>query len=140
MTQARMGFNRVSTLLAAAMAISTQVDAQAACDPAAGLTFMCGLTNAEDLVQVPGMPWIVASGLAEGEHASRRAGVRRDLQAKGRTCGTDPDLGGLRRIFGRRLGQRRSGVARRRLRSKQSHEHQRREGGRQADGGGPKTG
>ena len=48
-----MGFNKVSTLLAAAMAISTQVAAQAACDPAAGLTFICGLTNAEDLVQVP---------------------------------------------------------------------------------------
>jgi hypothetical protein len=26
------------------------------------------LTNAEDLIQVPGTPWIVASGLAEGEH------------------------------------------------------------------------
>jgi hypothetical protein len=63
-----MGFNKASTLLAAAMAISTQVAAQAACDPAAGLTFICGLTNAEDLVQVPGTPWIVASGLAEGEH------------------------------------------------------------------------
>jgi hypothetical protein len=64
-----MGFNKLSTLLAAAMAISTAVGAQAACDPAAGLTFICGLTNAEDLVQVPGTPWIVASGLAEGEHA-----------------------------------------------------------------------
>jgi WD40 repeat protein len=63
-----MGFNKVSTLLAAAMAFSTQVAAQAACDPAAGLTFICGLTNAEDLVQVPGTPWIVASGLADGEH------------------------------------------------------------------------
>ena len=64
-----MRFNKASTLLAAAMAISTQVAAQAACDPAAGLTFICGLTNAEDLVQVPGTPWIVASGLADGEHS-----------------------------------------------------------------------
>ena len=64
-----MGFNKVTILLAAAMALSTRVAAQAACDPAAGLTFICGLTNAEDLVQVPGTPWIVASGLAEGEHA-----------------------------------------------------------------------
>src|SRR5215471_6237192 len=63
-----MGFNKVTTLLAAALAISTPVGAQAACDPAAGLTFICGLTNAEDLVQVPGTPWIIASGLAEGEH------------------------------------------------------------------------
>jgi hypothetical protein len=49
------------------MAISTAVAAQAACAPAAGLTFICGLTNAEDLVQVPGTPWVVASGLADGE-------------------------------------------------------------------------
>ncbi len=59
---------RAVTLLAAAMAASTPVAAQAACDPAAGLTFICGLTNAEDLQQVPGMPWILASGLAAGEH------------------------------------------------------------------------
>ncbi|HEU4825008.1 MAG TPA: hypothetical protein VFS85_00930, partial [Dongiaceae bacterium] len=63
-----MAFNKASALLAAVLAISTQAAAQAACDPAAGLTFICGLTNAEDLVQVPGTPWIVASGLAEGKH------------------------------------------------------------------------
>ena len=63
-----MGLKKVLTLLAGAMAISTQAAAQAACDPAAGLEFICGLTNAEDLVRVPGTPWIVASGLAEGEH------------------------------------------------------------------------
>lgn len=56
-------------LLAAAMVISAGVAAHAACDPAWGLAFICGLTNAEDLVQVPGTPWIVASGLAEGEQA-----------------------------------------------------------------------
>ena len=60
-----MGFNQVSALLAAVLAMSTPAAAQAACDPAAGLTFICGLTNAEDLVQVPGTPWIVASGLAD---------------------------------------------------------------------------
>ena len=59
---------KISILLATVMATSAQVAAQAACDPAAGLTFICGLTNAEDLVPVPGTPWIVASGLAEGEH------------------------------------------------------------------------
>jgi len=62
-----MGFKKASTLLAAAMAISTPIAAQAACDPADGLSFICGLTNAEDMVQVPDTPWIVASGLAEGE-------------------------------------------------------------------------
>lgn len=63
-----MGFNKLSALLAAAVAISTPGAARAACDPAAGLTFVCELTNAEDLVQVPGTPWMVASGLADGEH------------------------------------------------------------------------
>lgn len=63
-----MGFRKASALLAAAIAVSTGV-AQAACDPADNLTFICGLTNAEDLVRVPGTPWIVASGLADGEHA-----------------------------------------------------------------------
>jgi hypothetical protein len=63
-----MDFNNAPTLLAAAVVMSMQVAAHAACDPAAGLTFICGLTNAEDLVQVPGTPWIVASGLADGEH------------------------------------------------------------------------
>jgi len=62
-----MAFNKRSALLAAALAIATPAAALAACDPAAGLAFICGLTNAEDLVQVPGTPWIIASGLAEGE-------------------------------------------------------------------------
>jgi WD40 repeat protein len=57
---------KLAALLAAAMAISTPVAAQTACAPAAGLTFICGLTNAEDLVQVPDTPWVIASGMAEG--------------------------------------------------------------------------
>jgi hypothetical protein len=61
-----MSLHRASALLAAVLAISSPVAAQAACDPAAGLTFICGMTNAEDLVPVPGTSWIVASGLADG--------------------------------------------------------------------------
>ncbi len=64
-----MGLNKLSALLAAAMAVSAQAGAQAGCEPATGLTFVCGLTNAEDLIQVPGTPWIVASGMADSEHA-----------------------------------------------------------------------
>jgi hypothetical protein len=64
-----MALNKASVLLAAAMAVSTPLAAQAACDPEAGLSFICGLSNAEDLVQVPGTRWILASGLAEGERA-----------------------------------------------------------------------
>jgi hypothetical protein len=60
---------RLSILLAAAVAISAPAAAQGPCDPAGGLAFVCGLTNAEDMVQVPGTPWIIASGLAEGAQA-----------------------------------------------------------------------
>src|SRR5258708_38918601 len=68
MKGAVMVYKKVPTLLTVARGMSPQAAAKAACDPAAGLTFICGLTNAEDLVQVPGTPWIVASGLAGGEH------------------------------------------------------------------------
>ena len=36
------------------------------CGSAAGLDFICGPKNAEDLVRVPGTPWIIASGMTEG--------------------------------------------------------------------------
>ncbi len=39
---------------------------QAACEPAGGLTFVCGPKNAEDLVRVPGTRWIISSGMADG--------------------------------------------------------------------------
>jgi hypothetical protein len=65
-----MGIKKSATLFAAVVAISVQAAAaEAACDPSAGLKFICGMTNSEDLVQVPGTPWIVASGLADAEHA-----------------------------------------------------------------------
>ena len=56
---------KVFILLAAAAAILLPIAARAACDPAGGLSFVCGLTNAEDLVQLPGTNWIVASGLTD---------------------------------------------------------------------------
>jgi hypothetical protein len=37
-----------------------------ACAPAAGLTFICGLQNPEDLVPVPGTRWLLISGMAPG--------------------------------------------------------------------------
>ncbi len=40
--------------------------AASACAPAAGLTFICGLQNPEDLVLVPGTRWLVTSGMAPG--------------------------------------------------------------------------
>ncbi len=63
-----MRFKKLSILIAVVVATSIPAAAQAACEPDAGLSFICGLTNAEDLVEVPGTPWIIASGLADGEH------------------------------------------------------------------------
>jgi hypothetical protein len=39
---------------------------RAGCAPAAGLTFICGLQNPEDVVLVPGTRWLLASGMAPG--------------------------------------------------------------------------
>jgi hypothetical protein len=36
------------------------------CEASGGLEFVCGPRNAEDLVPVPGGPWIIASGMADG--------------------------------------------------------------------------
>src|SRR4029450_11248039 len=37
-----------------------------ACEPAGGLTFICGIQNPEDLVLVPNTRWLLASGMAPG--------------------------------------------------------------------------
>jgi hypothetical protein len=51
----------------AALASSHSIGAQAPdCSPAAGLTFICGLQNPEDVVVVPGTRWLLASGMAPG--------------------------------------------------------------------------
>ena len=39
---------------------------QPACTPSGGLSFICGVQNAEDLVLVPNTRWMVASGMAPG--------------------------------------------------------------------------
>jgi hypothetical protein len=39
---------------------------QRGCEPTGDVGFVCGVTNPEDLVLVPGTPWIVSSGMAEG--------------------------------------------------------------------------
>jgi hypothetical protein len=50
-------------LLAAPVALATDGN----CQSAGELDFVCGLVNAEDLAQVPGTGWILASGFAPGE-------------------------------------------------------------------------
>ena len=58
-------------ILAASFLSSHPLQAQApgdkpACAPAAGLTFICGLQNPEDVVLVPGTRWLLTSGMAPG--------------------------------------------------------------------------
>jgi hypothetical protein len=56
--------------LFAAVVVSRPVIAPTAqstsCAPSGGLTFICGVQNPEDLVQVPDTRWLLASGMAPG--------------------------------------------------------------------------
>ena len=74
-------------LLLAPFALST-AHAQDACEAAAGQTFVCGATNPEDLVAVPGA--VISSGMAEG------AGFYLIDAARLRELATDPEIVRLR--------------------------------------------
>lgn len=55
-----------------ALALSPPAKAQAAeaapsCAPANGYAFICGLTNVEDIVQVPGTRWLIGSSMRLGQ-------------------------------------------------------------------------
>lgn len=54
----------VSWVLIAGCAFSAH--AQQGCEPSGEVSFVCGVTNPEDLVLVPGTTWIVSSGMADG--------------------------------------------------------------------------
>lgn len=56
--------------------------ADEACNPAGNLNFVCGTLNAEDLVQVPGTDWIIASGMAGGETPDHGSLHLIDLRSK----------------------------------------------------------
>src|SRR5262245_49119945 len=56
-------------LLSISLVGSHGLNAQApapSCEPTAGLTFICGLQNPEDVVLVPATRWLLASGMAPG--------------------------------------------------------------------------
>jgi hypothetical protein len=64
----RMILTSAVTVIAAAF-LGFHLHAQtppASCTPAAGLTFLCGMQNPEDVVLVPGTRWLLASGMAPG--------------------------------------------------------------------------
>jgi hypothetical protein len=56
----------VAIVAAASLLSSHPLRAQSACSPAAGLSFICGLQNPEDVVHVPGTRWLLISGMAPG--------------------------------------------------------------------------
>jgi hypothetical protein len=56
---------RLSVLICLPCWLAAPAYAQS-CGPVHGLEFVCGPKNAEDLVRVPGTPWIIASGMAAG--------------------------------------------------------------------------
>jgi hypothetical protein len=72
-------------LACAALTSSSALDAKApSCSPDAGLTFICGVQNPEDLVAVPGTRFLLASGMAPGAGLNlvdTRAKVVRPLYA-----------------------------------------------------------
>jgi hypothetical protein len=59
---------RASTFLAAFLgflwATSASGQTGSSCQPEAGVSFICGVNNAEDLVRIPGTSWIIASSTA----------------------------------------------------------------------------
>jgi hypothetical protein len=81
-------------LVYAASSSPSALQSQApSCDPAAGLTFICGVQNPEDLVPVPGTRWLLASGMAPGAGLNlvdTQAKAVRTLYAPG-TANASPD-------------------------------------------------
>ncbi|MEJ0037746.1 MAG: hypothetical protein WDO68_17010 [Gammaproteobacteria bacterium] len=56
---------RLAVFLCFSLWLAAPASAQS-CGPASGLEFICGPKNAEDLVRVPGTPWIIASSMTAG--------------------------------------------------------------------------
>jgi hypothetical protein len=77
----------VLAIVSGAVLFLQPLQAQApTCAPAAGLTFICGLQNPEDVVLVPGTRWLLASGMAPGAGLTlidTRAKAVRKLYAPG---------------------------------------------------------
>jgi hypothetical protein len=70
------------------------------CGPVSGLEFICGPKSAEDLVRVPGTPWIIASGMTAGASLTlidSRNGAYTGLHPQAKpdaafaNCATPPD-------------------------------------------------
>jgi hypothetical protein len=84
-----MKYAVIGALLAGAMVGSLAAGSAAQaknCAPSGGLSFICGVQNPEDLVQVPNTRWLVASGMAPGSGlhiVDAQAKTARNLYAAG---------------------------------------------------------
>ena len=56
----------VTCVAIGAALLTAQTPPPAPCTPSAGLSFVCGIQNGEDLVLVPNTRWLIASGMAPG--------------------------------------------------------------------------
>ncbi len=90
---------RLIVLVCFCYGLTAPVSAQN-CASAGGLDFICGPKNAEDLVRVPGTPWIIASGMVAGLPLTlidSRDGSYSALHARAKhdavfaSCATPPD-------------------------------------------------
>ncbi len=87
----------VVLFIAGVVTIGSRAPAAAAepCNPSGKLDFVCGPLNSEDLVQVPGTEWIVASGMdggAAGTHGGLHLINSRDKSWKTLFPGSSPQL------------------------------------------------
>ena len=55
----------LAAILAALLAPSS-VAQPTACEPDAALSYICGMGRPEDIIQIPGTNWLIASGYADG--------------------------------------------------------------------------
>ena len=62
----RILFAALLTVMAIGVSASIIAAQSAACVPSGGLSFICGVQAAEDLVLVPGTRWLIASGMTAG--------------------------------------------------------------------------
>src|SRR5262245_60623415 len=90
---------RLAAFLCLSLWFAVPASAQS-CGPTSGLDFICGPKNAEDLVRVPGTPWIIASGMTEGasltlidSRSGAFSGVKPQAKADATfaSCATPPD-------------------------------------------------
>ena len=64
------------------------------CEPSGDVAFVCGVTNPEDLVLVPGTSWILSSGMAEGAGFYLVDGKAGSASVLSFTADPDPAFGG----------------------------------------------